>query len=91
MKELVHFGQEEICSVTAKLQIGIAKKRRISMTRIQWNNLFLIPFSMVVFPPFLPVAEALVAKTSISYANILKKMNCKIFLGEFLQKLFYFK
>jgi hypothetical protein len=35
MKEDVHFGQEETGSATARLQIGIAKKRMIRMTRTQ--------------------------------------------------------
>jgi hypothetical protein len=35
MKELEDFGHEETGSATARLQIGIAKKRRIRMTRTQ--------------------------------------------------------
>jgi hypothetical protein len=80
----VHFGHEEIGSVTDRLAIGIAKKRRIRMTRIQEKNPLSVPFSMVSLPPFVPIPKSLVKKASIFCANFLGKMTCKISPPEFL-------
>jgi hypothetical protein len=42
MKEVEHLGQEETGSVTAKLQIGMAKKTRMRIIRTQSESFFLI-------------------------------------------------